>query len=92
MYEIRYYQDWSSRYIVLATCDSLAEEARARARCPGIWWSSGHNMVVADPYWLWDWEKDDPRRVRASEPRTTPPRHDRRPYVDLFGRYGVLSL
>ena len=61
MYEIRYYQDWSSRYVLLATCSSLDEARELRKLSGDLVVDSTTDTVVADPQWLWDWEKHDPR-------------------------------
>jgi hypothetical protein len=58
-YEVRYYQDWSSRYVVIATCASI-DEARSRRQLSGdLIVDVASDKVVLDPSWLWDWECDN---------------------------------
>lgn len=84
MYEICYYQDWSSRYILLATCSSLDEACALRKVSGDLVVDSATDTVVADPRWLWDWEKHDPRAyARRNLGQHRPGK--------LFGRNGVLS-
>ena len=48
-------------------------------------------MVVADACWLWDWEKDNRGAYAHQNLGQHRPGTIAGPYVDLFGRYGVLS-
>lgn len=91
MYEIRYYQDWSSCYVLLATCDSLDEARELRKVSGDLVVEQATNTVVADPCWLWDWEKHDPSAYARQNLGRHRPGTITGPHVELFGRYGVLS-
>jgi len=86
IYEIRYYQDWSSRYILLATCASLEEARELRKVSGDLVVNSTTDMVVADPQWLWDWEKHDPRAYARQNLGQHRPGTIAGPYIDLFSR------
>lgn len=91
MYEIRYYQDWSSRYVLLATCDSIDEARELRKVSGDLVVESATDTVVADPCWLWDWEKQNPGTYARQNLGQHRPGTIMGPYIELFGRYGVLS-
>jgi hypothetical protein len=82
-YEIRYYQDRSSYYVLCATCETIAEARELRAVAGDLVVEAATDRVVADPSWLWVWEKTSP----GAYARNNLGRH--RPGVEL-GRYGIL--
>ncbi len=90
-YEIRYYQDLTGRYVLLATCASL-EEARALRIVSGDLVVDGTtDVVVADPQWLWDWERCDPNAYARRQLGKHRPGTIAAPYIELFGRYGICA-
>lgn len=89
-YEIRYYQDHSKRYILLATCSSL-DDARELRKVSGDLVVDSTDTVVADSRWLWDWEKADPSSYAHQNLGQHRPGTIAGPRIELFGRYGVLS-
>ena len=91
MYEIRYYQDWSARYIVVATCDALDKARDLRKVSGDLVVDCSTNIVVADPCWLWDWEKADARAYARQNLGKHRPGTIAGPYFELFGRDGVVA-
>lgn len=89
-YEIRYYQDWSNRYILHATCSTLDEARALRAVSGDLVVDAATDVVVADPSWLWDWEKTDDSSYSRKNLGRHRPGTIAGPYVDLFGPYGIL--
>ena len=57
MYEIRHYQDWSSRYLVIATCGTIDEARELRCVSGDLVVENATDVVVDDLRWLWDWER-----------------------------------
>jgi hypothetical protein len=90
MYEIRYYQDWSNRYLLLATCASLDEARELRKVSGDLVVDGATDTVVADPQWLWDWEKHEPGAYACRNLGQHRPGTIAGPCIELFGRYGVL--
>ena len=90
MYEIRYYQDWNSQYILIATCASLDEARELRKVSGDLVVDSTTNVVVADPRWLWDWETKAEHSYARQHLGRHRPGTIAGPYIELFGRYGVM--
>lgn len=89
-YQIRYYRDLDDDYVLLATCTTLDEARDLRKVSGDLVVDAETNTVVADPQWLWDWEKTDPQSYAQHYLGRHRPGTLIGPHVELFGRYGVL--
>ena len=66
-YEIRYYCDYDNRYVVIATCETIAEAVDRRQVSGDLVVEAAIDIVVSDPCWLWDWERDASNYIYARQ-------------------------
>jgi hypothetical protein len=90
-YEIRYYRDSDNDYVVLATCDTIEQARDLRVVSGDLVVEAATNTVVADPSWLWDWEKTDPGSYARHQLGRRRPGRVVAPHVEMFG-YGGIGL
>jgi len=57
LYEIRHYRDANDRYVLIAICCSLEAARELRKVSGDLVVDSATDVVVADPQWLWEWER-----------------------------------
>jgi hypothetical protein len=59
MFEIRYYNDHTRRYVVINTATTIEQAVPLRQVAGDLVVDVATDVVVADPIWLWPWEQDN---------------------------------